>query len=322
MVRALVYIAAQNVALHQVEAARITQECQLRVKAQFSAISRGTERLVFEGGIPESELQRMRAPFQVGEFPFPVRYGYSMVGIVKEGSEELRGKQIFALFPHQDEFVIPETAAIPLPEGVPARRATLAANMETALNAVWDSGAGPGDRIAIVGGGVVGGLLAGLCGAIPGCDVTLVDVNFGRAKLATHMNVSFCHPADAQGGADVVFHTSATEAGLQTALSMAGIEGRIVELSWYGASNPSVPLGGAFHSQRLQLISSQVGQIAPTRRARWDYRRRLAKALQLLRDPRYDKLITGEVAFGDLAAELPSILAPGAPGLATLVRYG
>ena len=127
---------------------------------------------------------------------------------------------------------------------------------------------------------------------------------------------------DARGpDADIVFHASATPGGLALALSAGGLEARIVELSWYGEGVTATPLGGAFHSRRLRLVSSQVGLIAPSRRPRWDYARRLGKALELLADDRLDALITGEVAFADLPASLPELLAPGAKGLATAVRY-
>lgn len=287
----------------------------------WSGLSRGTERLVFEGRVPQAEHRRMRAPFQDGDFPFPVKYGYSAVGHVQQGPATWLGKAVFCLFPHQEAFVVPENALTLLPVDLPPRRAVLAANMETALNAVWDSGAGPGDRIAIVGGGILGGLLAGILGQIPGTEVTLVDVEPTRAALADHMNVLFSLPEDAPQECDVVFHTSCTGAGAATALGCGGIEARIIEMSWFGDAAPSLPLGGVFHSRRLRYISSQVGMVAPSRRPRWPYARRIAKALDLLCDDRYDALITAEVAFADLPAMLPSILAPGASGLATAIRY-
>lgn len=322
MDRALFYVAPQEARIVECEAPPITTSCELRVRALYSGLSRGTERLVFAGKIPASEHERMRAPFQEGDFPFPVCYGYASVGEVVEGPEGIVGKRVFALVPHRDSYVIPRDAALELPDDLPTRRAVLAANMETALNAVWDGGVGPGDRIAIIGAGVLGGLLAGLCGAIPGTETTLVDVNPARRALADHMNVRFGEPDAAPNGCDVVFHTSATASGAATALGAAGFEARLVELSWFGADVPALPLGGAFHSQRLHYISSQVGHVATSRRARWTHRRRLAKALDLLRDPRFDALITEEVAFAALPAELPRLLAPGADGLATAVRYG
>jgi NADPH:quinone reductase-like Zn-dependent oxidoreductase len=293
------------------------------VVTQWSAISRGTERLVFEGRVPPSEYARMRAPRQTGEFPFPVKYGYCAVGAVEEGPEEWRGRTVFCLHPHQDRFVAPVDVLRPLPQSIPPRRATLAANMETALNALWDSGAGPGDTIVVVGAGVLGLLIASLAARLPGAEVSVVDVDPGRRPIAEGFGAGFRTPAEIHGSAqaDVVFHTSATAAGLATAIACAGLEGTIVEASWFGDAQPAIPLGGAFHANRLRLISSQVGHVAASRRARWSYGRRLDKALALLDDTRFDALFTREVAFDDLPRELPSILAPGAPGLGAVVRY-
>jgi NADPH:quinone reductase-like Zn-dependent oxidoreductase len=292
------------------------------VRSLYSGISRGTERLVFEGRLPESEWERMRAPHQEGSFPFPVKYGYSAVGVVEEGPETLLGRAVFALYPHQDRFILPAGAVIPLPDGVPPRRAILAANMETALNALWDSGASAGHQIAVIGAGVAGCLIAALAARLPGAAVTLIDIRPERAEIAAKMGAAFSLPDAAGNGAAIVFHTSATEAGLQLALAIAGFEARIVEVSWFGAGTVSLPLGGAFHSQRLQLISSQVGHVAPAFRSRCTHRQRLAAALDLLADPRFDALITEEVAFEDVPAALPRLLAPDAPGLATAIRYG
>jgi threonine dehydrogenase-like Zn-dependent dehydrogenase len=284
-------------------------------------LSRGTERLVFEGRVSLSESGRMRAPLQEGEFPFPVKYGYCAVGLVEEGPADLLGQTVFVLHPHQDRFVAPVAMLHRVPEAMPARRAILAANMETALNALWDSGAGPGDRILVVGAGVVGCLIAYLAARLPGTTVTLVDVNSSRREIANRLGAAFGRPLDAPGNADVVFHASATPAGLACALACAGDEASVVELSWYGDRMVEVPLGLDFHSRRLKLISSQVGQVAASRRPRWDMRRRMAKALDLLADASLDALTTDEVAFADLPAALPRLLAPDAPGLATAIRY-
>ena len=322
MDHALEYQKPREAALIAVSSPEITKPCQVLVRALWSGISRGTERLVFEGRVPESEYERMRAPFQRGDFSYPVIYGYSMVGIVEDGPQALVGKTVFALYPHQSRFVLPTDAVTVLPDDLPPRRATLAANMETALNAVWDGGVGPGDRVAIVGGGVVGGLLAGLCGAIPGADVTLVDVNEDRRSLCDDMNVTFATPDKAPFDCDIVFHTSASSSGLETAIRCTGFEGTLVEMSWYGEAQTTLQLGGAFHSQRLRIVSSQVGHVSPSRRARWHHGRRMAKALSLLCDPRFDAMLTGDVVFRDLAMSLPDILSPDARGLATAVHYG
>ncbi|QBF30541.1 zinc-binding alcohol dehydrogenase [Thalassococcus sp. S3] len=276
------------------------------VETLYSGISRGTERLVHTGHVPETEWEPMRCPNQEGRFPFPVKYGYCAVGRVMDGTQ--RGRSVFALYPHQSRFRLPETALLPLPEEVPEARAILAANTETALNILWDSQAGAGDRITIVGAGVVGLLTAYLAAKLPGAEVTLVDINAGRARLAQSLDCGFAAPPEAPADQDCVIHLSATAEGLATAIGCAAPEAAIVEGSWYGTKEPNVPLGGAFHSKRLRLVSSQVGQLPPGRRPRWTYKRRLAKALELLRDPRLDALISGECAFADLPNRYSAIL--------------
>lgn len=276
------------------------------VTTLYTGISRGTERLVFEGRVPETEFERMRGPHQEGQFPFPVKYGYSAVGRVHDGERE--GGLVFALYPHQEFFRLPPEALTPLPDGLPAERAILAANMETALTILWDSGAGAGDRIAVIGCGVVGALVGYLAAHLPGAEVTLVDTNPERSTLAHTLGCEFGTPEQVTGECDVVIHTSATSSGLQTALSLAGREATVVEASWHGNSTVGVPLGGAFHSKRLRLVSSQVGSIPPSRAARWTYARRLAKALELLRDPVLDVLISGETALSELPGQYGTIV--------------
>ncbi|MFY9655769.1 MAG: zinc-binding alcohol dehydrogenase, partial [Methylocystis sp.] len=276
------------------------------------------------GRVPESEWTSMRAPLQAGDFPFPVKYGYCAAGVVEVGPPEWLGKAVFCLHPHQDRFVAPLAALRPVPEATPLRRAPLAANMETALNALWDSGAGPGDRVVVIGAGVLGLFIAYLAARLPGADVMIVDREAAREGVATALGAKF-HRAEAFAPeaveADVVFHASATPQGLVLALLSAGFEATVVETSWHGEGDTPTPLGGAFHAKRLRLISSQVGQVSPSRRPRWSYARRLDKALALLADPRLDALITEEIEFAALPSELPRLLAPGAAGLATLIRY-
>ncbi|MCC2098654.1 MAG: zinc-binding alcohol dehydrogenase [Hyphomicrobiales bacterium] len=295
------------------------------VRTRWSAISRGTERLVISGKVPPEEYGRMRCPFQSGNFPFPVKYGYCAAGTVEEGPDDLLGASVFALHPHQDRFWIPASRLACVPGELPLRRATLAANMETALNAVWDSGAGPGDTIVVIGAGIVGLLICYLCARLPGAEVMAVDPRPGRSLLAHAFGAQFLTPDEllARGSlaADVVLHTSATQQGLASALAVAGMEARIVEVSWYGDSAIKVPFGGAFHSQRLQIVSSQVGQVSPSRSPRWSHNRRIAKALELLCDDTLDALITDEFAFEDLPETLPAYLGGESPGLAAVVRY-
>jgi threonine dehydrogenase-like Zn-dependent dehydrogenase len=255
-----------------------------------------------------------------------VKYGYCATGVVEAGPRELIGKRVFCLHPHQDRFLAPVGMLARLPDGLPARRATLAANMETALNAHWDAGSGPGDRIAIVGAGVVGLLVAHLAARLPGADVTVYDIDAGRAALVEALGARFAQPpalADAAGAGnfDVVFHASVSAAGLNLAIALAGMEAGVVELSWYGDKPVSVGLGDAFHSRRLRLVSSQVGQVSPVRRPRWSYARRLAKALDLLADPALDGLVAEAIAFSEAPRRLPEVLAPGATGLAPVIAY-
>lgn len=262
----------------------------------------------------------MRCPHQSGEFPFPVKYGYACVGTVEQGPDALVGLTVFCLHPHQDRFVVSAAAVIPVPDTVPAPRAVLAANMETALNLIWDAGVGPGDRVCVVGAGVVGALVAYLAGRVPGVELTLIDIDPDRARMAAALGVSFAEPTGAPADCDVVIHASATEAGLATAIAAAGFEARIVEASWYGDRPVSVTLGGVFHSRRLSLVSSQVGAVALERRARWPHARRLAKAIGMLADPCLDALISGETAFDDLAGTYVDILkTPGV--LCRRIRY-
>lgn len=318
--RALWYEAPRHARLRQ-EVVRVPAAGELLVQTRWSALSRGTERLVFAGLTDPAHRERMRAPMQDGDFPFPVKYGYCTVGQVLEGPADLLGRDVFVLHPHQDRFVVAADDVTPVPDGVPARRATLAASMETALNAVWDSGAGAGDRIVVVGAGLIGLLITFIAAGLPGAEVTAVDPDPSRGALATAFGARFTARTEAAGTADVVFHTSASSAGLSDALACCGMEASLVEVSWYGDKAVTVCLGGGFHAKRLRLMSSQVGAIPPLRAARWTHQRRLAKALDLLADPRLDALITEEVAFADLPGALQRILGDDPTGVATVVRY-
>jgi threonine dehydrogenase-like Zn-dependent dehydrogenase len=219
---------------------------------------------------------------------------------VEAGDAALLGRTVLCLHPHQSRYVVPAAAVTPLPADLPPGRAVLAANMETALNAVWDAQAGPGDRITVVGAGVVGALVAYLCARIPGAEVDLLDIDLAREALARVLGCRFSHPEQATGDRDLVIHASGHPAGLRSALDLAGLEATVLEMSWYGSQSVELPLGGAFHSRRLTLKSSQVGRLPPSRAPRWDTRRRLGLALELLRDERLEALINDEGRFRDL----------------------
>ncbi|SMF11920.1 Threonine dehydrogenase [Tistlia consotensis] len=295
------------------------------VRARWGALSRGTEALVFAGRVPASQAGRMRAPFQQGDFPFPVKYGYVSVGTVEDGPAALRGRSVFCLHPHEERYRVPADALLPLPEGVPPERAVLAANLETAVNALWDAAPRVGDRIAVVGGGLLGCLVAWLCGRLPGAQVTLVDSNPARRAVAGALGVGFAEPAgaaDATGGdCDLAFHCSGSPAGAATALALAGFEATVVELSWYGDRAVPLPLGEDFHSRRLTLLSSQVGEVATARRARRSRRDRLTLALSLLTEPALDRLFSHEIRFAELPDALPGLLGPDGDALCVRIRY-
>jgi 2-desacetyl-2-hydroxyethyl bacteriochlorophyllide A dehydrogenase len=300
-------------------------EDEVLVEASYSGISRGTESLVFRGDVPPSQYHTMRAPFQEGEFPGPLKYGYSSVGRVARaggGAEELLGRAVFCLHPHQDRYVVPASAVVPLPLDVPEARAVLAANLETAVNVVWDAHISVGDRVVVVGAGVVGLLVGWLCARIPATDVLLVDVNGARKEPANALGIRFAPAVAAGHDADVVVHASGHPSGARAALAAAGQEARVIEASWFGRQEVSLPLGEAFHARRLTLRSSQVGRIPPERTPRWTHRRRMETALGLLRANELDVLISGEDPFERLPAVMAHLSGPGADALCHRVRYG
>ena len=289
------------------------------VRTLHSAVSRGTETLVFRGEVPTSQYERMRAPFQVGDFPGPVIYGYLAVGVVEEGPGA--GRTVFCLHPHQERFVVPASMVVDVPDGVPPGRAVLAGTVETAVNALWDAAPRVGDRIAVVGAGMVGAAVAGVLATFPGVRVELVDVDGSRRAVADALGVGFATPDAAAGECDLVLHASATEAGLARSLELLGDEAEVIEMSWYGERAPRVPLGEAFHSRRLTIRASQVGKVAPARRPRWSLGDRVALALRLLADPRFDALITDTCAFDELPDVLAALAAGERPGLGVRVSY-
>ncbi|WP_184080646.1 zinc-dependent alcohol dehydrogenase [Nocardiopsis mwathae] len=291
------------------------------VRTRYTAVSRGTEALVFRGGVPENQREAMRAPFQEGDLPGPVKYGYLNVGTVEHGPDDLLGRDVFTLYPHQTRFVVPAGAVVPLPDAVPAARAVLAGTVETAVNALWDARPLVGDRIAVVGAGMVGCCVARLLAGVPGVRVRLVDVEPERAAVAERLGVAFEHPEDAEGDCDLVFHASATEEGLARALALLGDEGEVIELSWYGDRAVRIPLGESFHSRRLAIRASQVGAVSPARRHRRSLADRLALALRLLADPAFDTLITGQSPFERLPEVMPRLADGRIPALCHRIAY-
>jgi threonine dehydrogenase-like Zn-dependent dehydrogenase len=291
------------------------------VRTVRSGVSRGTETLVFRGGVPPGQYAAMRAPFQDGDFPGPLKYGYLNVGVVEAGPSALRGRTVFCLYPHQTAYVVPACAVTVVPEDVPPARAVLAGTVETAVNALWDAGPLLGDRVAVVGAGMVGCCVARLLGRFPGTHVTLVDVDPGRAEVAAALGVDFALPADAADGRDLVVHTSATAAGLQRSLELLAPEGTVIDLSWYGDTDVTLSLGGAFHSRRLAIRASQVGTVSPARGGRCTAADRLTLALDLLRDPAFDALVSGQSDFRELPDVMARLASGSLPALCHTITY-
>jgi NADPH:quinone reductase-like Zn-dependent oxidoreductase len=291
------------------------------VRALYSGISRGTEALVFQGRVPPTEYRRMRAPFQAGDFPTPVKYGYASVGLVERGPADLLNRHVFVLHPHQTRYGVPVESVHVVPEDVPPERAVLTANLETAINGVWDARPHLGDRVVVIGAGAVGCLTAWLAGRIPGCEVELVDINLERAAIAERLGVRFTPPDMVSEGADVVIHASGSPEGLDLALRVAGFEATVVELSWYGNQAVPVRLGGGFHALRLTLKSSQVGAVSASQRPRWDARRRIQLALSLLSDAALDVLITAESPFEELPETMARLANGPGPTVCHRIRY-
>ena len=293
------------------------------MRAQFSALSPGTERLVYTGGVPPELAEDMRCPYMGGEFAFPVKYGYSLVGEISDGPADWLGRAAHVLHPHQDRCVVRREDVYLLPPDVSPARATLASNLETAVNVLWDAQVALGERVLVVGFGIVGSLVARLLSFIPGVQLEVVDAAPDKQRMAADMGFSsHTNTDDLDAAFDLAIHASAASAGLQTALDHVGFEGRVVELSWYGSRPVTVNLGGAFHNQRKRIISSQVSTIAPAQRPRWDYRRRKDLVFDLLRRDEFDAHITHRVAFGDLPKVFARLAHPPTEGLAYLVDYG
>ena len=291
------------------------------VRTRRTGVSRGTEGLVFRGGVPVAQRDTMRAPFQEGDFPGPVKYGYLNVGVVERGPARLRGRTVFCLYPHQTAYVVPAEAVTVVPEDVPPSRAVLAGTVETAVNALWDAPPLLGDRVTVVGAGMVGCCVARLVARIPGTRVTLVDVDPSRRIVAAALGADFALPGDAEGAQDLVVHASATAAGLQRSLDLLVAEGSVLDLSWYGDTEVTLSLGGAFHHDRLRIRASQVGTVAAARRGTRTPSDRLELALELLRDPAFDVLLTGSCTFHELPGVMSRLADGSLSGLCHTVTY-
>ncbi|WNJ16800.1 zinc-binding alcohol dehydrogenase [Pontibacter sp. G13] len=297
--QALWHLDAQSSELAEVPL-EISPTLPCTVETQASLISSGTERLVSSGLVPASIQPDMRVPYMRGNFEFPMTYGYSLVGKVSNHDHPLSGQMVHLLHPHQTICQVASGDAFPVPEGIPARRATLASNLETAVNAIWDSGMSTGDKILVVGFGIIGSLVARLASLFPGTEVYVAETQRKRRMMAEQMGFFLLGDHDSEVEFDCAFHCTGASGGLQTAIDQVGYEGVIVELSWYGTRGIEVNLGGDFHSKRKKIISSQVSNLPADRQGRWGFRRRKETVFELLKDPVFDAHITREIPFEEL----------------------
>lgn len=290
-----------------------------RVDAIYSAVSPGTERLVANGRVPEEIADVMRCPYMDGSFAFPLKYGYSMVGRVSEGPEDVRGRLVHVLHPHQSRFDVRVGDVRFVPDAISPDRATLASNLETAVTALWDSRIVAGERALVIGFGIVGSLVARLLSRVPGVEVDVLDRDASKRHLATRLG--FAAIDEPRADYDVAFGASGSPDEVQTAIDAVGVEGRIVELSWLGMRESRVLLGGSFHSGRKQLVASQVSNIPPYLRGRWDHARRTRLVFSLLRDPVFDRHITRTIAFDEMPRFIEELCGGESDGLSVTVRY-
>lgn len=272
---------------------------QIEIASLYSLIATGTERLVAKGLVPQELYDHMAVPYMEGEFSFPIKYGYSLVGRVVTENHPLSGRIVHLLHPHQDRCIVSDHDVFAVPEGVPAKRATLASNLESALNGIWDAEVSIGDRVFISGFGMIGSLLARLLSMMPSVEVVVMDIDPIKRKLAENMGFTVVKDTE-DSDFDVAFNTSASGAGLQACINAVGYEGKIVEMSWYGVKAATLQLGGSFHSMRKRIISSQVSNLPANRRNRWDYLRRREVVFELLRNDAFDVHIGETVSFENL----------------------
>jgi len=288
---------------------------QLLVQTQFSGISAGTELLIYRGEAPPEMQADGNLPALAGTLAFPLHYGYSAVGEVialgPEAPSELLGRLVFAFHPHASHFLVAAAAVTPLPDDLPAEAALFLPNMETAINFLHDGAPLAGERVVVFGQGVVGLLTTALLSRIPlGSLITADPDPMRRATSRDFGAAQSLSPSELQGltqQADLTYELTGDPQALNQAISVTGFEGRVVLGSWYGTKQASLNLGGRFHRSRIRLLSSQVSTIASTLTGRWDKRRRLEFALQMVRAIEPARLITHRIPI-ERAAEAYALL--------------
>jgi len=283
---------------------------EVRIKTIASAISHGTEMLVYRGEVP-ADLA-LDLPTLAGSYSFPIKYGYASVGrVLDSGAESFSpGDLVFVHHPHQDTFVVPAELPVPLPEGLDPAAGLFFANVETALNVVHDAPLRLGETALVFGQGVVGLLITQLLELAGAGRVLVVDPVKKRRDQALEVGAdeAFEPGGDlpdlilesTEGrGADLAVEVSSSGAALQAAIDAVAAEGTVVVASWYGTKPVALSLGGHFHRGRVRLRSSQVGGMNPELCSRWDRARRAEAVLRLLPRLRPERLVSHRIPFED-----------------------
>ncbi len=292
------------------------------VKTRFSMVSLGTERLVCKGGMSPEAYGPMTVPYMQGAFSFPLTYGYSLTGEVIDGPQEWLGERVHAMHPHQDLCVIHSHDLTVVPGNVPLDRAVLASNLETAVNGVWDGQPIMGQRVLVIGYGLIGALIAHLVKPIPGIELHIHDIRGSRKELAIANGHHVWDAAESQpGDYDLIFHTSASSAGLQFAIDHTREEGRVIEMSWYGNQTVNLDLGASFHYGRNRIISSQVSRIASPALPHFDHHRRKSLIFQLLADDAYHKFLGEGIVFDQSPSFFSDLRKNSFPGMNAYFKY-
>ncbi|MEL6989426.1 MAG: zinc-binding alcohol dehydrogenase, partial [Bacteroidota bacterium] len=258
----------------EIRSVEIEQDNDLLLcKGLYSLISIGTENLVASGKVPFQMFESMRVPYMQGDFGLPVNYGYSMIASVQHPEND-SSKLAHVMHPHCNSFYAKSGDLFYLDEDTNLVAATFIANMETAINAIWDSQVQVGDKVLICGYGVIGALIAEILNSMPGIQVTILELNDARKQIAFQKSFN----TELESDYDVCFNCTAHEDALQICIDHSAYESKIIELSWYGIKAVNVNIGMDFHIKRKQIISSQVSHIPSFKSARWDYKRRKALA--------------------------------------------
>jgi threonine dehydrogenase-like Zn-dependent dehydrogenase len=295
---------------------------ELLVESFFSLVSIGTERTVALGMVPPEIREQMKVPYMEGSFSFPCKYGYSLVGKIIRGPAGLKNRFVHLMHPHQDMAWVHPSSVFPLPDGIPPRRAVLAGNMETAVNALWDSEISVGDSVLIAGFGIVGALIALLASCIPGVAIVVLETNEKRRSLAAKLGFDlFENFRTGNTPFDAALNTTGDENALQICIDNTGFESQVTEVSFYGTKAVSVRMGGNFHISRKRIAVSQVSNLPLKKLARWDHLRRKQLVYNLLKDNRFDCLVENAVPFHDAPVLFKLIRSNAMHEISVLLTY-